>query len=108
MKISEARKILKHMIQWCFYFQGLNQEMPDSMDYSLEDMLKAGKVVEKAEDKQKGKINKEGKRVTKRSLKIDPRGVAALYVAMSFEGGTGKNPNVVARYKNNFVCVVRK
>jgi hypothetical protein len=108
VKVSEARKILSHMVGWFFYFQGLGNKKPEPMSYSLEDMLKAQRLVDKAEERQKGRIDrKDGVRKRSASLRIDPRGIAAMYVAMNYQGGPSKNPEPVAFCNDNYVFVVR-
>lgn len=101
MKLSEARKILSDCAKWTFKHMGIDQDAP-KMDYSLEDMIRANKIVERAN---KRVINR-GKGGTTQMV-FDERGLAALYVAMSFQPCRACYAESVAEYDGSYVFVIR-
>lgn len=85
MKISEARKIVSEMFRWEMYHMGVIEEMPENINYSLDDMLKANRIVSR-HNKVKDKFLVMGKTYRRiMQVTVDDRLIAALYVAMQYE-----------------------
>lgn len=88
MKISEAKQIIWTITKWQFYMQGIVDEIPCeslSTDLSLEDLMRANKMVSVA-NKRKMKDQNDGKRKKGISIQltIDERLIAAIYVALHY------------------------
>lgn len=101
-------EIAKEMISACFknglYANGILDEKPPKIECrSLQHLLRANKAVEKDnEEKQKGPPP------YTQQVTVADRGLAAMYTAMSFEGGTPDEPTIAGYANGNYVIVIRE
>jgi hypothetical protein len=115
MNIKEARAIVGKMTHWTILSQGIElNERPGQITEDLPTLLKANRMVEKANERSKKRIDKivaekgswKGKRSI--SMTIADRGIAALYVAASFEGDNPETADVLAMHNSNIVLCLDK
>jgi len=112
MKISEAKAIVGKMIRWSMLSIGVDVEMPEPITEDLETLLKANKIVERANKRSRLRSEKtlktngmSGRTV---SMTLDPRGIAALYVAANFHGDSPSTADILATHQNNIVFCINK
>jgi len=79
MKISEALEIVGNLADWHLNAMGINPKTLKKIDYSLDQMIKANKIVENYDKRQMVKPGQKTMHVT-----LDDRLIAAQYVAMNF------------------------
>jgi hypothetical protein len=110
MKISEARKIVGKMVLWSMITQGIEpEEKPEPLTEDLQTLLKANRVVEKANDRSRKRVqnilSEKGQWKGRRSISmtIADRGIAALYVAANFKGDHPTNADILAKHNDNLV-----
>lgn len=96
MKIKEAQKIVGEMIQHVMYHQGISENRPPKMEYSLQEMVKANSIIEKRNKTLKGRITKKG-RIMKISMVCDDRLIAALYALTHYDPSTERSIMQVGR-----------
>ena len=94
MKLTEAKKIVSAIIQWQFVLQGINDredvKIFDLSSYSLEDLIKANKLVT-SNNSRKRKLQaywqkKNGKsNGISQQLTMSDRLIAGVYTALNFQ-----------------------
>ena len=85
MKISEARKIVSDLISWEMFHLGVNEERTCDINYTLEDMIKANKIVSKLNKRDTSKMVIGKTYHRKIQLTLSNRLIAAMYVAMQHD-----------------------
>lgn len=115
MKIKQAREIVGKMINWSMMGQGIDlPKRPEKITESLTDLIKANKMVEKANKRSHDRIDKivkekgswKGSRHI--SMTIADRGIAALYVAANFPGDSPATADVLGMHNSNIVVCLNK
>lgn len=99
MKISKAIEIVGNLANWHLNSMGINPKVLPKVDYSLEEMIKANRIVENYDKRRMA--NKSGGKTM--HVTLDDRLIAAQYVAMNFtpdycneaEPKSGINGNLV-------------
>ena len=90
-------------LQNALYSQGILDEKPPKIKCrSLQHLLRANKALERSN---RIKLKKSGSQTI--SMTVAERGLAAMYTAMNFEGGTPDEPNIVGYANGNYVLVIR-
>lgn len=118
MKINEAITIVSNMIGWIMVNQGIISEgdknYPNPITESLETLLMANKIVDRANKKNKAyatkQLKEKGKSKTRKVyMTIDDRCIAALYVAANFEGDDirMKKADTLAYHQGNVLLCVK-
>lgn len=103
MKLEIASEMIGVCLRNGLYSQGILDEQPPKIKCrSLQHLLRANKTVEKDN---KIKLKKPGQHSIQ--MTVADRGLAAMYTAMNFEGGTPDEPNVVGYANGNYVLVIR-
>jgi len=102
MSAKKAREIVGNLSYNVLYQMGVSEDRPEKLDATLEDLLKA--------DQKARKLNDAQPKGCPRTMQttVASRGIAAMFTAMSFEGGTPEQPNVVGYANGNYVLVVRE
>ena len=115
MHIKQAREIVGKMINWSMMAQGVElPKKPEKITESLTELIKANKMVEKANKRSHDRIDKivkeKGSWKGKRSIQmtIADRGIAALYVAANFHGDRPATADVLGMHGNNIVVCLDK
>lgn len=104
MKHEIASKIIGACLRNGLYSQGILDEKPPKIECrSLQHMLRANKTIEKDN---KAKLKQPGPHTVQ--MTVADRGLAAMYTAMTFEGGTPDEPNVVGYANGNYVLVIKE
>jgi len=104
MKLSEAKRILGKMVLWSMITQGIEpDEKPEPITEDLQTLLTANRMVEKANERSRKRVEKLGKGSRSVSMTIADRGIAALYVAANFTGDNPDNADILAKHKDNLV-----
>lgn len=102
MRKAEARDLVRKMVLWHMIHNGFPGE-GEPIEATLEDMLAANRMVEKENN---NPLKPKSKRV-KTMPTLDDRAIAALYVAMSYQGDDVSNGSSICEYQNNFVVVIK-
>lgn len=103
MKIEIASAMIGDCLRNGLYSQGILDEKPPKIKCrSLQHLLRANKTVERVN---KAKLKQRGPQSVQ--MTVAERGLAAMYTAMNFEGGTPDEPNVVGYANGNYVLVIR-
>lgn len=102
MSNKEAREIVGRLSHFVMYQMGVIDDPISHLKASLPDLLKADQKVRAL-----NKVQEKGKPRTLQTTVAD-RGIAAMYTAMSFEGGTPSEPNIVGYANGNYVMVIRE
>jgi hypothetical protein len=104
MEFIKARILIKNCINHAMYGTvGLGDQPPPHFECeSLKDILEANDVIEKWNNSEDSKTE-EGR---SRLMTIADRGIAAVFTAMHFEGGTPDEPNIVGYANGNYVLVI--
>lgn len=98
MKLSDARRIVSKMVSWSMLSQGIPVEpVPGEITENLHTLLKANKLVEAA-----------NKRNKKKQMVIAERGIAALFVAANFSGDDPETADILAMHQTNIVVCLNK
>jgi hypothetical protein len=103
MTLDEAKKIMGHLVQCHFYFQIGGDEKPAPINYGLEEMLEANRIIKQANDDAESVKGARYIHVT-----FDPRAIAAFYVASNYEGGSPEEPNVITMVNDRVLLMVDK
>lgn len=116
MKLAEARQVIGYIINWGFVLQGVIERDEVKLDHSikdlsLEDLIKANKMVKSANDR-KRKLQEynrgQGRNVKGVSINmtLDDRLIASVYTALHYPVGneitTLINDRAVAVVKPNY------
>lgn len=102
MSNKQAREIVGRLSQFVMYRMGVIDDPIDHLEATLPELMKADQKVRALND-----LQEKGKGRTLQTTIAD-RGIAAMYTAMRFEGGTPSNPNIVGYANGNYVMVVRE
>lgn len=103
MDYERALKITADCQSHVFHAMGLPGQEPQSLeDYSLGEMLEAGRVVHETDDRRRA----EGTSTVVHSV-CDDRLVAALYLAANHHGDSPRSPTPVCTVDGKVVVVVR-
>ena len=78
MTREQAFEIVGRMMQFVFYREGLREEPPAPLEYSLADMIEANRIVRETKDKV-------AERCTRSYMHCDDRLTAALYVLHHYQ-----------------------
>lgn len=115
MDIKQAREIVGKMISWSMMAQGIElPKRPGKITETLSELIKANKMVEKANKRSQDRIDKivkeKGSWSGKRSIQmtIADRGIAALYVAANFHGDRPATADVLGMHGRNIVVCLDK
>ena len=115
MNIKQAREIVGKMISWSMMAQGIElPKKPEKITETLTELIKANKMVEKANKRSHDRIDKiikeKGSWNGKRSVQttIADRGIAALYVAANFHGDRPATADVLGMHGRNIVVCLDK
>lgn len=119
MKLAEARKIVGKMIGWGFVNHGIispeDRNYPEPITESLETLILANKIVERANKRNQKYADKRmaevGHARCKRSMTIADRGIAAIYVAANFRPDNllFEKADTIAMHGNSvLLCVDRR
>lgn len=104
MKKEKAEILIGNCLRNGLYSQGIIDEQPPKISCrSLQSLLDANKLIVKSN---KEKLSLPGKHTV--HMTIADRGLAAMYTAMNFEGGTPEEPNIVGYANGNYVIVIRE
>lgn len=107
MKRKEAKKLIGNLISCGLFANGILDDKPEEVTASLPDLLKANKAVERANAAAREASRDTGAGCSL-SMTIADRGIAAMYTAASFEGGSLKEPNIVGYANGNYVIVIHE
>lgn len=107
MKRKEAKKLIGNLISCGLFANGILDDKPEKVTAALPDLLKANRVVERGNEAAQEKQRKNGGSCSL-SMTIADRGIAAMYTAASFEGGSLKEPNIVGYANGNYVLVIHE
>lgn len=107
MKRKDAKLLIGNLISCGLYANGIIEDKPQKVTANLPDLLKANKAVERANKAATDRQRKEGGSCSM-SMTIADRGIAAMYTAASFVGGSLSEPNIVGYANGNYVLVINE
>lgn len=103
MELEDARTLIKNCINHAMFGTvGLGNTPDPFKCESLETIIEANEAL-KAWNESQDSITETGRTTY---MTIADRGIAAVFTAMHFEGGTPDEPNVVGYANGNYVLVI--
>jgi hypothetical protein len=102
MERTTAKALIKAIIENGLHAHGIVDNPPE-LHGTLADFMEANSVIEQENEKAKT-----GPAPYTISMTVDERGLAAMYTATSFEGGTPDNPTIAGYANGNYVLVISK
>lgn len=105
MKQKDARLLIGNLVSCGLYANGIIGDKPGKVEAELADMLKANRIIEQANKRARDKQQREGGTCSSQ-MTIADRGIAAMYVASAFAGGSPDEPNIIGYANGNYVIVI--
>jgi hypothetical protein len=102
MEKATAKALIKAIIENGLHPDGIVDD-PPVLRGTLSDFMEANRIIEAENER----VQKEPGPCTI-SMTVDERGLAAMYTAISFDGGTPDNPTIAGYANGNYVLVISK
>lgn len=107
MKQIEAKELVGNLVYCGLYANGIIDDKPKNVTAKLSDLIKANRIVERANRRAQEKQREKGGTCSMQ-MTIADRGIAAMYTAANFEGGSLNEPNIVGYANGNYVLVIHE
>jgi hypothetical protein len=107
MTIEQARKLIGNLVACSIYAEGITDEKPTKIEASLADIIEANRLVKEANDAAREKQRSEGGSCSIQMIIAD-RGIAAMYAAANFAGGSPGEPNIIGYANGNYIMVIHE
>jgi len=107
MTLEEAKKLIGNCVYCGLYANGIIDEKPERIEASLADLMEANRLVAEANEAAEEKQREEGGSCSIQ-MTIAERGLAAMYTAANFAGGSCEEPNIVGYANGNYVMVINE
>jgi hypothetical protein len=107
MTIEKARELIGNLVQCGLYANGVLDEKPANIEVSLAELMEANEIVKKANDEAREKQRAEGGSCSIQ-MTVAERGIAAMFTAANFKGGSLSEPNIIGYGNGNYLLVVHE
>jgi len=107
MTLDEAKKLIGNCVYCGLYANGVIDEKPERIEASLADLMEANRLVAEANEAAEKKQWEEGGSCSIQ-MTVAERGLAAMYTAANFAGGSCEEPNIVGYANGNYIMVIHE
>jgi len=107
MTLETAKKLIGNCVYCGLYANGIIDDKPERIEVSLADLMEANRLVAEANEAAEKKQREESGTCSVQ-MTVAERGLAAMYAAANFAGGSCEEPNIVGYANGNYVMVIHE